>query len=162
MAVGTLTSNAFGFHAINPAMSIPLMEGYEKASQTFKDGAILKRDSGTIAVAGADNTADIIAVAAAPASGVTNDKRQMVLAAGQIFEATLEDETNTNHALVITNLYVDYAAQVDSSGNYYIDENDTTNTSVMIVGANKSDIDAATVRARVLCVFLADVLAQQT
>ena len=70
MAVGTLKSNAFGLHAINPAMSIPLMEGYEKASQTFKDGAILKRDTGTLAVAGADNTADIVGVAAAPASGV--------------------------------------------------------------------------------------------
>ena len=57
MAVGTLSSNAFGLHAINPAMSIPLMEGYEKASSTFKDGAILKRDTGTLAVAGADNTA---------------------------------------------------------------------------------------------------------
>ncbi len=162
MAVGTLKSNAFGLHAINPAMSIPLMEGYEKASQTFKDGAILKRDSGQLAVAGADNTADIIGVAAAPASGVTDAKRQFVLAAGNIFEATLEDETNTDHALVKTNLYTDYAAQVDSSGNYYVDENDTTNPCVMIVGANKSDIDAATVRARVLCVFLADALAQQT
>ena len=162
MAVGTLKSNAFGFHAINPAMSIPLMEGYEKASQTFKDGAILKRDSGQLAVAGADNTADIIGVAAAPASGVTDAKRQFVLAAGNIFEATLEDETNTDHALVKTNLYTDYAAQVDSGGNYYVDENDTTNPCVMIVGANKSDIDAATVRARVLCVFLADALAQQT
>ena len=159
MAVGTLKSNAFGFHAINPAMSIPLMEGYEKASQTFKDGAILKRDSGQLAVAGADNTADIIGVAAAPASGVTDAKRQFVLAAGNIFEATLEDETNTDHALVKTNLYTDYAAQVDSSGNYYVDENDTTNPCVMIVGANKSDIDAATVRARVLCVFLADAFA---
>ena len=138
------------------------MEGYEKASQTFKDGAILKRDSGQLAVAGADNTADIIGVAAAPASGVTDAKRQFVLAAGNIFEATLEDETNTDHALVKTNLYTDYAAQVDSSGNYYVDENDTTNPCVMIVGANKSDIDAATVRARVLCVFLADALAQQT
>ena len=68
MAVGTLSSNAFGLHAINPAMSIPLMEGYEKASQTFKDGAILNRDTGTLAVAGADNTADIVGVAAAPAS----------------------------------------------------------------------------------------------
>lgn len=162
MAVGTLKSNAFGLHAINPAMSIPLMEGYEKASQTFKDGAILKRDSGQLAVAGADNTADIIGVAAAPASGVTDAKRQFVLAAGNIFEATLEDETNTDHALVKTNLYTDYAAQVDSSGNYYVDENDTTNPCVMIVGANKSDIDAATVRARVLCMFLADTLAQQT
>ena len=162
MAVGTLKSNAFGFHAINPAMSIPLMERYENASQTFKDGAILKRDSGQLAVAGADNTADIIGVAAAPASGVTDAKRQFVLAAGNIFEATLEDETNTDHALVKTNLYTDYAAQVDSSGNYYVDENDTTNPCVMIVGANKSDIDAATVRARVLCVFLADALAQQT
>ena len=162
MAVGTLESNAFGFHAINPAMSIPLMEGYEAASSTFKDGAILKRSSGKLAVAGADNTADIIGVAAAPASGTTDAKRQFVLAVGNIFEATLEDETNTDHALVITNLYTDYAAQVDSSGNYYVDENDTTNTCVMIVGANKSDIDAATVRARVLCVFLADALAQQT
>ena len=162
MAVGTLSSNAFGFHAINPCLSIPLMEGYEKASQTFKDGAILKRDTGTLAVAGADNTADIVGVAAAPASGTTNDRRQYVLAAGNIFEATLEDETNTDHALVIANLYTDYAAQVDSSGNYYIDETDTTNTCVMIVGANKSDIDNAKVRARVLCVFLADTLAQQT
>lgn len=162
MAVGTLKSNAFGFHAINPALSIPLMEGYEAASSTFKDGAILKRSSGQLAVAGADNTADIIGVAAAPASGVTDAKRQFVLAAGNIFEATLEDETNTDHALVKTNLYTDYAAQVDSSGNYYVDENDTTNPCVMIVGANKSDIDAATVRARVLCVFLADALAQQT
>jgi hypothetical protein len=122
----------------------------------------LKRDSGQLAVAGADNTADIIGVAAAPASGVTDAKRQFVLAAGNIFEATLEDETNTDHALVKTNLYTDYAAQVDSSGNYYVDENDTTNSCVMIVGANKSDIDAAMVRARVLCVFLADALAQQT
>lgn len=162
MAVSTLTSNAFGFHAINPAMSIPLAEGYEKASQTFKDGAVLKRDTGTLAVAGADNTADIIGVAAAPASGVTNARRQMVLAWNQVFEATLEDETNVNHALVIANLYTDYAAQVDSSGNYYVDENDTTNTCVMIIGANKSDIDAATVRARVLVVFLTDTLAQNT
>lgn len=162
MAVSTLLSNAFGFHAINPCLSIPLMEGYEKASQTFKDGAILKRDTGTLAVAGADNTADIVGVAAAPASGTTNDRRQYVLAAGNIFEATLEDQSNEAHALVIANLYTDYAAQVDSSGNYYIDENDTTNTCVMIVGANKADIDNATVRARVLCVFLADTLAQQT
>ena len=116
----------------------------------------------TLAVAGADNTADIVGVAAAPASGTTNAKRQFVLAAGNIFEVTLEDETNTNHALVIANLYTDYAAQVDSSGNYYADENDTTNTCLMIIGANKSDIDNATVRARVLAVFLTDTLAQNT
>jgi hypothetical protein len=138
------------------------MEGYEKASQTFKDGAILKRDTGTLAVAGADNTADIVGVAAAPASGTTNAKRQYVLAYNNVFEVTLEDETNTNHALVIANLYTDYAAQVDSSGNYYADENDTTNTCLMIIGANKSDIDNATVRARVLAVFLTDTLAQNT
>lgn len=162
MAVSTLLSNAFGFHAINPAMSIVLREGYEKASQSFKTGAILLRDSGTLAIAAADPTADILGVAVEPASGVTHAKRLYTAAAGNVFEATLEDQSNEAHALVIANLYTDYAAQVDSSGNFYIDENDTTNTSVMIVGANKSDIDAATVRARVLCVFLADVLAQQT
>jgi hypothetical protein len=162
MAVGTLKSNAFGLHAINPAMSIPLMEGYEKASQTFKDGAILKRDTGTLAVAGADNTADIVGVAAAPASGVTSARRQYVLAYNNVFEVTLEDQSNEDHALVIGNLYTDYAAQVDSSGNYYADENDTTNTCLMIIGANKADIDLATVRARVLAVFLTDTLAQNT
>lgn len=162
MAVGTLTTNAFGLHPINPAMSIPLMEGYETASSTFKDGAVLKRGSGKLVVAGADNTADIVGVAAAPASGVTDARRQYVLAYNNIFECTLEDETNVNHALVITNLYTDYAAQVDSSGNYYADENDTTNTCVMVIGANKGDIDAATVRARVLVVFLTDTLAQNT
>lgn len=162
MAVGTLQSNALGLTAINPAMSIPMMEGYEKASQTFKNGAILKRDSGTLAVAGADNTADIIGVAAAAASGVTNAKHQYVLAYNQVFECTLEDQSSENHALVITNLYADFAAQVDSSGNYYADENDTTNTCLMVIGANKSDIDAATVRARVLVVFLTDTLAQNT
>lgn len=163
MAVGTLSSNAFGFHAINaPGLSIALREGYEKASQSFKDGAVVIRDTGTLAIAAADATSDILGCATEPASGVTNAKRLYVPAAGHVFEATLEDETNTNHALVITNLYVDYGIQVDSAGNFYIDENETTNTAVMIVGANKGDIDAATVRARVLCVFLADVLAQQT
>lgn len=162
MAVGTLKSNAFGFAAINPAMSIPLMEGYEAATQSFKDGAILKRSSGKLAVAGADNTADILGVACAPASGVTNAKRQFCLAYNNVFEATLEDETNQDLALLITHLYTDFAAQVDSSGNYYVDFNDTINTCVMVIGANKSDIDLATVRARVLVAFLTDTLAQNT
>jgi len=162
MAVSTLLSNAFGFHAINPALSIVTREGYEKASQSFKTGAILIRDTGTLAIAAADPVADILGVAVEPASGVTNARRLYTAAANNVFEATLEDQANEAHALVIGNLYTDYAAQVDSSGNFYIDENDTTNTCVMIVGANKSDIDAATVRARVLCVFLADTLAQAT
>ena len=51
-------------------------------------------------MAGADNTADIVGVAAAPASGTTNANRQFVLAAGNIFEVTLEDETNTDPALL--------------------------------------------------------------
>ena len=163
MAVGTLKSNAFGLRAINPALSIALGEGYEAATQSWKAGAPLKRSSGKLAVAGADNAADVVDVATEAATGTTNAKAAIVLAfPNTVFEATLEDETNEDHALVYANLYTDYALQVDSSGNYYIDENDTTNTSVMIVGANKSDIDAATVRARVLCVFLQDVLAANT
>lgn len=162
MAVSTLLSNAKGFSAVNPAMSIVSREGYEKASQSFKTGAVVIRDTGTVAVAAADAVADILGVSNAPASGTTNAKILYTPAPGNVFEATLEDQSNEAHALVIGNLYTDYAVQVDSSGNFYIDENDTTNTAVIIVGANKSDIDAATVRARVLCVFLADVLAYQT
>jgi hypothetical protein len=162
MAVTNLQSNAIGFSAKNPAMSIVLREGYEKASQSFKTGAVVIRDTGTIAIAAADATTDILGVAAAPASGVTSAKILYVPAAGNEFEATLEDQSNENHALVIANLYTDYAIQVDGLGKFYLDENDTTNTACMVVGANQSDIAAATVRARVLCVFLADVLAQQT
>ena len=162
MAVTNLQSNAIGFSAKNPALSIVSREGYEKASQSFKTGAVLIRDTGTLAIAAADAVADILGVANAPASGVTNARLGYTPAAGNEFEATLEDQSNENHALVIANLYSDFAIQVDGLGKFYIDENDTTNTAVMIVGANKSDIDAATVRARVLCVFLADVLAQQT
>lgn len=163
MAVTVLQSNGErGFSPINPALSIVMREGYEKASQSFKSGAVLIRDTGTVAIAAADATADILGVSTCAASGVTSAKIGYVPAAGNTFAATFEDQSNENHALVIANLYTDYAVQVDGNGIFYIDENDTTNTSVMIVGADQSDILAATVRARVLCVFLADVLAHQT
>lgn len=164
MAVGTLKSNAMGFEAwVGPGHSAKALEGYEKASQSFKRGAVIIRDSGTVAIAAADATADILGVALSPASGTTHGKIPYIPGwGGTTFVATFEDQSNEDHALVVTNLYVNYAVQVDSSGNFYIDENDTTNDSVMIVGANKSDIDNAKVRARVLCVFLTDVLAQDT
>jgi hypothetical protein len=163
MAVTNLQSNAIGFvHKVGPGMSFVLREGYEKASQSFKKGAVVIRDTGTIAIAAADATSDILGVADQPASGTTSAKLNYIPAFGNIFEATLEDQSNENHALVIANLYSDFAIQVDGLGKFYLDENDTTNTACMIVEAQQSDIAAATVRARVLCVFLADVLAQQT
>ena len=163
MAVSTLLSNAFGFFNVGSLGLSPFtIEGYEKASQSFKAGAVVIRDTGTVAIAGADATADIIGVAQGPASGVTHGKVNIVPGWGNRFECTFEDQSNENHALVVTNMYTDFAIQVDSSGNFYADENDTTNTGVVIVGANKSDIDAAKVRARVIVVFLADALINQT
>lgn len=168
MAVGTLQSNAKGIVPVGTISggpgNVPMLYGYEAATQSFKTGALLIRSSGKIATAAADAVADIIGVSAGPATGVTNALIPYYpISQNILWEATFEDQTNENHALVITNMYTDYAMQVDTPGNWYIDENDTTNTSVMIVAPRDwDDVVNATIRARVKFVFLSDVLARQT
>lgn len=164
MAVGTLSSNAMG---IRPAgrHTVPTRAGRAASGQTWKVGAVLLRSSGELIEASADPVADIVGIAA---SNVTSAAANQVVPYWPVtpfdeFEATLEDQTNENHAFVETNLYTDYALQVDSGGNWYIDENDTTNTAAMVISAtSESDLVAGKVRARVVFRFLADVLASQT
>lgn len=168
MAVSTLQSNAISIKPVGTISGgsgiVPTLQGREAASQNWIAGAVLIRSSGLLAEASADPTADIVGIAAGPASGTTNALVQYYPAGSDVvFEATLEDQTNEDHALVITNMYTDYALQTDTPGNWYVDENDTTNTAVMIIGPrDDQDITDAKVRARVKFVFLSDVLARQT
>lgn len=165
MAVGTLQSNAISLRpSQHSGYSHRLMRGREGSTQSFTVGAPLIRSSGYLVEASADPTADIVGVAAGNSTGTQGSEcLYWPATSDMVFEATLEDQTNENHALVITNLYTDYALQVDSSNNWYVDENDTTNTCVTVVGVkNDRDITDATVRARVLVVFLVDTTIYNT
>ena len=158
MAVGALRSNAVGFIPSKNLGSasgvIPLMAGVEAATQSWKKGAVLINSSGKIAIAAADPVAEIVGVAAGPASGVTDAEVLYYPARpGMVFEATFEDETNQDHVLVIANMFANFAVQLDSNGIFYVDENDTTNTGVVIVGYKDA---LGTTRARVFVEFEVD------
>jgi len=155
MAVVNLLSQGIGFHPHanlgGGSGVVPLRKGVEAASQSWKKGAVLIESSGSIAIAAADATSAILGVAAADASGVTGREVLFYPALpGMVFEATLEDQANEDHALVQGNLYANYAIQVDGNGIFYVDENDTSNTSVHVVG-HKDAI--GTTRARVYVSF---------
>lgn len=158
MAVTSLLSQAIGFipskNMGGGSGIIPLREGAEAASQSWKKGAVLIESSGSIAAAAADAVADILGVAAGPATGTTGAQVLYYPATpGMIFECTLEDQSNQNHVLAQSNIYANYAVQVDNDGIYYADENDTTNTAVVIVGAKDA---LGTTRARVYVQFEVD------
>lgn len=165
MAVSTLLSNAISIRpSQHSGMGHRLMRGQEGSSQDFTVGAPLIRSSGYLVEASADPVADIVGVAAGNSTGTQGAECLYWPATPDfVYEATLEDQSNENHALVITNMFTDYALQVDSSNNWYVDENDTTNTCVCIVGVkNNTDITNATVRSRVLFVFLEDTTVYNT
>lgn len=155
MAVGTLLSNAFG---IEPNQreglhSTPMREAAEGATQTFKVGALLIASAGNLIVAAADAVTGIVGVAAEAghnaAAGVRTVKYYPALP-HVVFEATLEDQLNENHALVAANRWAAFAIQLDTPGNFYLDENDTTNVAARVVAF----LDAVgTIRARVLFQF---------
>jgi hypothetical protein len=133
---------------------VPMMEGVEAAAQSWKKGAILIESSGKVAIASADPTSAILGVAAGDASGVTDAKCLFYPARpGMVFEATYEDQNSENHALVQGDLYTNHALQVDGNGIWYVDENDTTNTAVVIVGHKDA---LGTTRARVFVEFEVD------
>lgn len=159
-AVSSLQSNAIGLVPYASLAGgtgvVPTMRGNEAASQSFVKGAVLINSSGKIATASADPTDNIIGVAAEPASGVTDDPVTFYPALpGLVFEATLEDQSNEDHALVISNVFSPFALQVDDDGIWYVDENDGSNTGVFVVGVKDwDDVVNAKVRARVLVTFI--------
>ena len=166
MAVGTLQSNAKGIVPVGTLSggpgNVPMLYGYEAASQDFKTGAVLILSSGKLTEASADPVANIIGVAAGDATGVTDSLIPYYPAGLDIvWEATLEDQTNEDHALVIANMYTLHALQTDTPGNWYVDENDTTATCCMIIAPRDwDDVTKGTIRARVKFLFIEDATAR--
>lgn len=166
MAVSTLQSNAKGIEPVGTLSgglgTVPMLEGQEASTQTFIKGAVLVWSSGQLAEASADVTSGIAGVAAEAATGTQGTRiKYWPASVNTIWEATLEDQTNEDHALVITNMGVNYALQTDTPGNWYVDENDTTNDAALVIAPRDwDDVTNATVRARVKFVFVEDTLAQ--
>lgn len=97
------------------------------AGGTVYEGDALKYSSGKLIRLAADDTTGVVGVAAHGAI-VNEPLRYHPALPNQIYEGTLEDETNNNHALVQTNVGVSYGIQLDATNNrMYLDENDTAN-----------------------------------
>ena len=103
----------------------------------------------------ADDVAEIIGFAAHAASGTTAREAAVYPALpNMVFEGTLEDESNTAHALAQTDLFGKYALQKTAGGIWYLDENDTTNVAARIIAFRHSVGD---IRARVFFTLLNSV-----
>ncbi len=162
MAVtASLLNNAVGF--LPYGKSTTLM-GREDASETYVRGSALILTGGRLAELAVDGTADIVGVAQRAATGTTDTEALYWPATvNQVFEATFEDDQTAGHAIVIADLYVDYAIQQDDDGIHYVDQNDTTNTAVILCGLRDwQNMADATVRARILVRFLKDVTIYDT
>ena len=138
--------------------SVPVWAGPESASHSSKKGAVLIHSSGYLDLASAQQKTLIAGVAAEPghndSSAGTHDLMYYPALPGLKFEATLEDSSNNDHALVITNVGTLYALQIDSTNdNWYLDENDTSNDAGYIT--NLVD-PLTTVRGRVEFVFISN------
>jgi len=140
--------------------------GVAAATHNLVRGSVCVRSSGKLTRAAADATADIVGVVVNnPAAAEDSLVEYIPAIKGNQFEATLEDfAAGTSHALVATNAFVDFALQLDTTNNrFLIDENDTTNTSVVVTGFKASLADEATQQpARVFFEFLADVTVYNT
>lgn len=135
--------------------AIPQDEGIEAAGQSWKAGAVLKNSSGSVAIASADDVAGLLGIALSAATGTTGAKCTWVKALPNvIFEGTLEDETNLNHALVQGNLFGQFAIQVTAGGIFYLDENDSTNDATIVVRLDPEIGAIGDIRARVFFQFL--------
>lgn len=134
--------------------AFPSEHGIEGASQSWKAGAVLKASSGKIIEATADDVADLLGISLSAASGTTDNPVHFVPAWPEIlFEGNLEDQANSDHALVQANLYGRFALQKTAGGIWYLDENDTTNDATVVVRLDPSIGAIGDIRARVLFQF---------
>jgi hypothetical protein len=131
----------------------PILGGVEKATQSWKRGAVLIADAlGSVAEAGSDPIAAILGIALADASGVTGAACQSIPALpGLLFEATLEDQSNGDHALALTDTYQGFGMKkVSATGFWYLDENDTSGVCGVVMQLVSP---VGTVQGRVLFTF---------
>jgi len=125
---------------------------YGTAGDTVSVGdVVIDNGAGLIIRATADPTTTLLGVAV-NAAVATGEVRYVMALPGVIYEATLEDQTNVDHALAATDLHARLAIQVDPGGSlyHYVDENDATNYAVTVI---KFVDVATTVRARVWVTF---------
>lgn len=118
--------------------SVPIRHGLEKASQTYKQGALLLFDSGTghLVEASADPTV-VQAVAMIPASGVTlRDVPYILPRKGVVFEVSMDESGAQGvYPLAQTDMGKKYGAAKDSTtGFWYLDQDETTVLVFEIVG----------------------------
>lgn len=120
---------------------VPLFNGPEGASQTYKRGAPLIYTSGYLVVAGSApiDTGDVV-VGFATQDGRNGTAGQYTatyvpVIPSAIFTGVLSNKSTSSHTLVQTNLGVAYALDVDATSlAWYIDVNNTTNPVCRIVG----------------------------
>jgi len=164
-AVASLGSNAIGIYPAGLHGSQPAMQGRAGASETWALGAVLIRNAGQIDEAAADPVTDVIGIAASAVSAVAADTLVPFWPwiPGTMWAGTFDDQATTGHALVTADILVDYGLQVDDDGIWYVDQNETTATSVVVWSpVDDADIVNATVRARVLFTPLLDVMVVDT
>lgn len=129
----------------------PLLHGQEAASQSYVEGAVLVDSSGKVAVGAADpSLGTILGVACNDATGTTDTDVVFVPALPNVvFEANLDDGSGTLVS-AITHLWGRFGLAV-TSGKFWIDQSDTTNIRVCVVGFRDA---IGTANARVYCTFL--------
>lgn len=115
-------------------LSSPMKWGNEGAAQTYKAGAILIKSAGQV-VTGAAAAVDILGMAIAAASGVTNTPVPFIMPMeDDEFEATLTTSAFT-YALAGNELYNRYGLGLDATTRFwYVDQANTTNDAVIVTG----------------------------
>ena len=130
------------------AASIATFQGYEDASETWGKGSVLIEGTATLAQASADPVSGIVGISADRSTGTTNALAAYYPALeGVVFEGNLSTggaNPPTAYALTQGDFLTRYALQIDTSqtdaqgytitGVWYIDQADTTNVSVTIIG----------------------------
>jgi len=134
----TTTPKAATFAKTLYGGAAPMLDGYEKASQTFIKGAFLiDDDSGYVTESTSPIDASAVAkrtfgFAEAPASGVTGTAatgpniRFVDVTVMTVFEATLSDATAGTHTLAIADMHKVYP--ITKSTHWYLDANAVSDT----------------------------------
>ncbi len=133
------------------ATILPSAHGVEAAGQSWKIGAVLVDSSGSLAIGANDpSLGTILGVARVAATGVTAaDVIYTPAAPNVVFEANLDDGSGTL-ALAQTHMHGRFGITL-ASEKFYIDQSDTTNIRVCVIGFRDA---IGTVNGRVYFVFL--------
>lgn len=140
------------------------LQGFEGTSQTFGAGAVVIETAARLTEGAADLTSGLVGIAADAASGTAAAAIEYYPALpGVIFEANLATAGSLGtYALALNDFLTRYALQRDTSQTpavWFIDQGDTTNVSVTIIGFRD---DVGTVDGRVYFQIYSDVTPYST